>query len=86
MQLQLSPWGNSLGLRVPKALLLALGLNSGATLDATVEHGKLVLKPTNPIPHYTVEQLCAQITPENRHSETNWGPDVGLEIIDDDWS
>ncbi len=26
------------------------------------------------------EELVAQITPENRHGETNWGPAVGKEI------
>ena len=27
----------------------------------------------------SLEELIAQITPENRHAEVNWGPDVGRE-------
>jgi len=28
----------------------------------------------------TLEELVAQITPENRYEETDWGPPVGKEI------
>ncbi len=27
----------------------------------------------------SLEELVAQITPENRHPEANWGPDIGRE-------
>jgi hypothetical protein len=30
----------------------------------------------------TLEELIAQITPENRRGETDWGPDVGKEIVE----
>lgn len=38
-------------------------------------------------PHYaekvpSLEQLVAQITPENRHEETKWGPEQGREKIE----
>jgi hypothetical protein len=29
----------------------------------------------------SLEGLLAQITPENRHAEVNWGPAVGKEIV-----
>jgi antitoxin component of MazEF toxin-antitoxin module len=29
-----------------------------------------------------LKQLVAKITPENRHGETDWGADVGKEIIE----
>jgi len=31
-------------------------------------------------PHYTLEELVAQITPENRHGEIDIGSAVGKEI------
>ena len=27
-----------------------------------------------------LDELIAQITPDNRHDETNWGPPVGREV------
>jgi antitoxin MazE len=34
-------------------------------------------------PKYTLDELIAQITPENRHEEFDWGPDVGKEILEE---
>jgi antitoxin MazE len=41
---------------------------------------RVELRPIEKIP--TLEELVAQITPENRHEETDWGPDVGKEIVE----
>jgi antitoxin MazE len=30
----------------------------------------------------TLEEFVAGITPENRHGEIDWGPDVGKEIVE----
>jgi antitoxin component of MazEF toxin-antitoxin module len=40
--------------------------------------GRLALRRADP----TLEELVAGITPENRHGGTNWGPDVGKEIVE----
>lgn len=32
----------------------------------------------------TLEDLLKDITPENIHGETDWGSDVGKEVIDND--
>jgi antitoxin component of MazEF toxin-antitoxin module len=29
-----------------------------------------------------LKELVAKITPENRHGETDWGPDVEKEIVE----
>ncbi len=34
-------------------------------------------------PKYTLEELESKITPENRYPETDWGPDVGKEILEE---
>ena len=36
----------------------------------------------HPAFYMTLDEMCASITPENRHEETDWGPDVGKEIIE----
>jgi len=38
-------------------------------------------EPENEIEAVTLEDLVAQVTPENIHSETDWGPDVGNEVV-----
>ena len=37
----------------------------------------LLLRPARK--EYTLDELVAQITPENRHEETDWGPRTGRE-------
>jgi antitoxin MazE len=89
MDIQVNQWGNSSGIRLPKALLEQLGAQVGTTLKANVENGRLVLEPKrkrSKKPRYTLEELCAQMTPENRPDYIDWGPPVGREIIEDDWS
>ncbi len=77
MRTQVSKWGNSLGVRIPKAYAEELGLCEGATVEVKVSGRKLVLEPVRP--QYTLEELVAGITPKNRHGETDWGRPVGRE-------
>jgi antitoxin component of MazEF toxin-antitoxin module len=30
----------------------------------------------------TLKELVAKLTPQNRHSETDWGPDAGKEVVE----
>jgi antitoxin MazE len=78
MHTQVSKWGNSLGVRIPKACAKELGLVEGTTVDVKVSGGKLVLAPARR--DYNLEELVAGITPKNRHTETDWGTPVGKEI------
>ena len=78
METKLGRWGNSLALRIPSAFAREARLAEGALVELTVAEGRLVVKP---IQHkYSLEQLAAAITPENRHLETDWGDPVGNEI------
>ena len=48
-----------------------------------VRDGKLVVEVTKPKRRkrrYTLDELVAGITPENRHEEIDWGPPVGNEV------
>ena len=56
-----------------------LNWSSQVLLRHSIVDGKLVIEVA-PIPTYSLEELVAQITPENRHSETEWGLSVGNEF------
>ena len=78
---QVAKWGNSLAVRIPKAVAEQARLQEGdAILIEVSEEGRIEVRPAERIP--TLEELVAQITPENRHGETDWGPDVGKEIVE----
>ena len=77
MRTQVSKWGNSLGVRIPKAYAKEVGLSQGATVEMKVSGRNLVLAPARR--EYSLEELIARITPKNRHMETDWGGPVGNE-------
>lgn len=64
-------WGNSLGLRLPKAVALEARLGEGDTVIVSVRDGAIVAAPARPT--YAIEALVAKMTRGNRHEETDWG-------------
>jgi antitoxin MazE len=77
MTTQVGKWGNSLAVRIPGTYAKELDLEEGAELEVTRVEGGLLLRPRKH--QYTIEELLAQIKPENIHGETDWGPAVGRE-------
>jgi len=80
MVTKVQKWGNSLAVRIPKALARELATECGAEVDLAVEEGRLIVTPVRR-PRYTLEELVAGITPENLHEATDWGPPVGKELL-----
>jgi antitoxin MazE len=81
MEVQITKWGNSLGLRVPKDIARRIGLAEGSTVDIQAIGNRLIITPATP--RYTLAELLNDTTPEDyRHSAVDWGPDVGREIVD----
>ncbi|MBZ0315927.1 MAG: AbrB/MazE/SpoVT family DNA-binding domain-containing protein [Anaerolineae bacterium] len=76
MKTRVNRWGNSLALRIPKAYADELGIEDNAEVEISVVDGRLVVQTEH---HYTLEELLAQITPENLHPETDWGDPIGKE-------
>jgi antitoxin MazE len=74
----IAKWGNSLAVRIPKAVAEQARLQAGDVVAIKVLDGHIDVRPAERIP--TLEELVAQITPENRHEEIDWGPAVGKEI------
>jgi len=82
MKVAFQKWGNSLALRVPKAFADEIGASDGKAAEMTVNDGKLIVeikRPRRRKPRYTLDELVAGITPDNRHEEIDWGPAVGNE-------
>ena len=82
MKTEFLKWGNSLAVRVPSAFAREIGAAEGKRAEMVVENGALVVRVARPRKHrrYRLEDLVKGITPENRHSEVEWGPPVGNEI------
>lgn len=72
-------WGNSLAIRLPKAVAEKAGLNEGDPIDVKVSStGDIVLRRTSP--RYTLDELVAGITLDNRHDEVEVGRPIGKEV------
>lgn len=78
---QIVKWGNSLAVRIPKLTAEEAGVREGDPVSIDVAEGYIRLRPNRPaVP--TLQELIAQITPENRYGEINWGPARGKEKVD----
>lgn len=75
---QIAKWGNSLGLRLPKSVALEAQVDAGDRVDVSVKNGAIVIRPSRR--SYSLEQLVAKITPQNRHDEIHRASPVGREV------
>jgi antitoxin MazE len=79
MKSQIQKWGNSLAVRIPRAFAEEIGLSQGCHVEMTVEDGRLIVCPAK-AERPTLAELLAEVTPENRHAEVDFGPPVGREF------
>lgn len=86
MKVKVAKWGNSLGVRLPKAAAQNAGVQAGAELDLIVESAGFRLRRSTKTSAQRLKELLDQIDPNNVPPMVEWGPDVGSEIIDDDYS
>jgi len=85
----IAKWGESSAIRLPEVVMEDLGAVDGQEIDVLVQGGKIVLQPTVKNTAPTLEWIVAEMKrlgPENEPEMVDWGPDVGDEIIDDDYS
>jgi len=78
MLTKIRKWGNSLGLRIPKFLAEEARVQEGATVDLTLEDGRLIVRPVRP-PSYRLADLLSGVTKDNLHEEVATGGPVGRE-------
>ncbi len=72
-------WGNSRALCIPKDLALSIGLDFDTKVELKAVEGQLHVIPIDES-RFTLAELVAGITPENRHDMIDWGPPVGKEL------
>lgn len=73
--LQVQKWGNSLGIRIPKAIAIKVGLEEGSEIELDIEGDKIIIKRKS----NTLKELLSQITPDNIHHEISTGDAEGRE-------
>lgn len=78
MRLKVQKWGNSLALRIPKALAVEANVASGSTVEMSLSNGELKIKPIED-QEYTLEELLSGITADNIHYEVSPGIPQGKE-------
>jgi antitoxin component of MazEF toxin-antitoxin module len=74
MKLNITTWGDSLGLQLPKTITDLMGVGRGSQVEASVIEGKLVLSPVQEEPSLEtlaaaidLEAMVKQVTRKNRH-------------------
>ena len=70
MKLKVQKWGNSLALRIPKALAIEANVASGSTVEMSLSNGELKIKPVED-QDYSLDELLSGITAENIHDEVS---------------
>ena len=86
MQTTVVKWGNSHGIRLPKAFLNNIGIKENDPVDIRLENEKIVIKKLKPKKYKTLKQRLFEFYGENYEhisepqKEYNWGKPVGKEI------
>ena len=80
VQVQVSRWGNSLGLRIPKDIAKQAGLREGTRVEIEAEGDRIVIAPARP--RYVLSELLEGVTPKAMREAFDWGPDKGREVIE----
>ena len=78
MKTKIKKWGNSLALRIPKALAEDSRLYVGSTVDVTVQNNLLIVKSIDE--EYNLENLVSKISSENVHHEVMTYDSKGKEV------
>jgi len=74
MGARISKWGNSLAVRLPRAVLDQLGLQEGQEIEFVIKDGEVQIKPAHKRP--TLKELVAEmerIGLENAPPFEDWG-------------
>ena len=78
MRVTVSKWGNSLGLRLPKAIAEEMAIVEGSSVDLRVEDGRLVVQRVAAT--LALHDLLRGVTSKNLHTEILDAPARGREL------
>lgn len=77
MQVKAQKWGNSLAIRLPRALTRDANIQENQVLEARASRGQLIIEPRK---HPTLDELLAKLPDDYRESELSTGAPVGKEV------
>jgi len=77
---KIQKWGNSLSVRIPKAVADKAGLKEQDQLEIEVRDDKVVLLPRKER-EYTLKELLKGVTKKNLHKEVDFGAPIGREML-----
>ena len=80
MRVTIKKWGNSASVRIPASVMEAASLHLDEAVDIHEQDGTIIIKPVRAARHQ-LSELLANITPENRHAEVDFGGPVGRELL-----
>ena len=78
MQARVQKWGNSLGIRIPKALAQEAGVAADSEVEIATTDGKILISPLRK-KVLSLRQLLSKVTDANIHAEIESGHPVGKE-------
>jgi len=81
MRAQVSKWGNSLAIRLPKAAAASLRVRPGEAVDMAIEGDAVVIRSSRPA--YSIEELVSQMRrgKEPKSFDDVASPPAGRELL-----
>ena len=86
MQTTIVKWGNSHGIRLPKAFLQNMGILENDPVNIALENERIIIKKINKNEHKTIKQRLMDFYGENYEqystpqTEIDWGKPAGNEV------
>jgi len=86
MQTTVVKWGNSHGIRLPKAFLQEIKISENDPVDISIENEKIIIKKINQKDHKTIKQRLIDFYGDNfeqystSSKEIDWGKPLGNEV------
>ena len=77
MRVSVRKWGNSPSVRIPASVMAAVGLRLDQAVDLRAENGRIIVEPI--IEGFDLAAALDAITPDNRHTESDFGVSQGAE-------
>ncbi len=74
-QSTVAKWGASLAIRIPKAIAEQWGVREGSAVELVSRGEQVVIRKKR----YDLAEMLERVSPDNLHSEVDFGPPAGRE-------
>ena len=78
MRVHVKKWGHSASVRIPASVLSAASLRIGQAVEVREEGGRIIIEPVQ-APSHDLDDLLAQMAPDNFPEEVDFGRPQGDE-------